>query len=158
MEKSKVSIQFLLVFMQSGDVLFFLYARRLRGYTATLPLFCEGTFPWLIFFSVFDALCSPSRMSFDWLCLRRKKSEKKRPFVLPQLSWPVTEREAVVQWKWSRTLRGHSLNQGLQNQQTSPLVECTAASSTWIRGQLRLRESLPSIVPVTMQMLGIPSS
>ena len=35
MEKSKVSIQFLLTFRQSGDVLFFLYARRLRGYTAT---------------------------------------------------------------------------------------------------------------------------
>ena len=34
-EKSKVSIQFLLIFRQSGDVLFFLYARRLRGYTAT---------------------------------------------------------------------------------------------------------------------------
>ena len=42
MEKSKVSIQFLLIFRQSGDVLFFLYARRLRGYTATLPLFVKG--------------------------------------------------------------------------------------------------------------------
>ena len=38
MEKSKVLIQFLLVFRESGDVLFFLYARRLRGYTATTPL------------------------------------------------------------------------------------------------------------------------
>ena len=35
MEKSKVLIQFLLIFRQFGDVLFFLYARRLRGYTAT---------------------------------------------------------------------------------------------------------------------------
>ena len=35
MENSKVLIQFLLIFRQSGDVLFFLYARRLRGYTAT---------------------------------------------------------------------------------------------------------------------------
>ena len=34
-EKSKVLTQFLLIFRQSGDVLFFLYARRLRGYTAT---------------------------------------------------------------------------------------------------------------------------
>ena len=42
MEKSKVSIHFLLTFKQSGDVLFFLYARRLRGYTATLPLFVKG--------------------------------------------------------------------------------------------------------------------
>ena len=33
-------------------------ARRLRGHTATLPLFCEKTFPWLLFFSVFDALRS----------------------------------------------------------------------------------------------------
>ena len=57
-EKSKISIQFLLIFRRSVDVLFFLYARRLRGYTATLPLFCEGTFPWLFFFSVSDALCS----------------------------------------------------------------------------------------------------
>ena len=41
-EKSKVSIQFLLIFGQSGDVLFFLYACGLRGYTATLPLFVKG--------------------------------------------------------------------------------------------------------------------
>ena len=41
-EKSKVLIQFLLMFRQSGDVLFFLYARRLRGYTATLLLFVKG--------------------------------------------------------------------------------------------------------------------
>ena len=38
MEKSKVLIQFLLIFRQSGYVLFFLYARRLRGYTATVFL------------------------------------------------------------------------------------------------------------------------
>ena len=38
MEKSKVLIQFLLIFRQSGDALFFLYARRLRGYTATVAL------------------------------------------------------------------------------------------------------------------------
>ena len=36
MEKSKVLIQFLLLFMKSGDVLLFLCARRLRGYTATI--------------------------------------------------------------------------------------------------------------------------
>ena len=36
-EKSKVLIQFLLIFRQFGDVLSFLYARRLRGYTATTP-------------------------------------------------------------------------------------------------------------------------
>ena len=35
MEKSKVLIQFLLIFRQFGDVLFFLYARRLCGYTTT---------------------------------------------------------------------------------------------------------------------------
>ena len=40
--KSKVLILFLLIFRQSGDVLFFLHARRLRGYTATLPLFVKG--------------------------------------------------------------------------------------------------------------------
>ena len=34
-EKSKVLIQFLLIFRQSGDVLFLLYVRRFRGYTAT---------------------------------------------------------------------------------------------------------------------------
>ena len=34
-EKSRVLIQFLLVFRQSGDVLFSLYACSLRGYTAT---------------------------------------------------------------------------------------------------------------------------
>ena len=34
-EKSEVLIKFLLYFRQSGDVLFFLNARRLRGYTAT---------------------------------------------------------------------------------------------------------------------------
>ena len=36
MEKFKVLIQFLLIFRQSGDVLFFLFARRFRGYTATV--------------------------------------------------------------------------------------------------------------------------
>ena len=36
MEKSKVLIQFLVISGQFGDVLFFLYARRFRGYTATL--------------------------------------------------------------------------------------------------------------------------
>ena len=41
-EKSKVLIQFLLSSRQSGDVLFFLYSRRLPGYTATLPLFVKG--------------------------------------------------------------------------------------------------------------------
>ena len=39
-EKSKVLIQFLLIFRQSGDVLFFLYARRLRGYTTTVVNCC----------------------------------------------------------------------------------------------------------------------
>ena len=34
--KSKVLMQFLLIFRQFGDVLSFLYARRLRGYTATV--------------------------------------------------------------------------------------------------------------------------
>ena len=58
MEKSKILKQFVLSFRQSRDVRFFLYARRFRGYTATLPVFCEKTFPWSIFFSVFDALCS----------------------------------------------------------------------------------------------------
>ena len=43
-EKSKVLIQFLLIFRQSGDVLFLLYARRLRGYTATgSDKFCSMT-------------------------------------------------------------------------------------------------------------------
>ena len=42
MEKSKLLIQFLVIFRQFGDVLSFLYARRLRGYTATLPLFVKG--------------------------------------------------------------------------------------------------------------------
>ena len=41
-ETSKVLIQFLLFFRQSGDVLFFLYAHRLRRYTATLPLSVKG--------------------------------------------------------------------------------------------------------------------
>ena len=35
MEKSKVLIQFLVIFRQFGDVLSYLYARTLRGYTAT---------------------------------------------------------------------------------------------------------------------------
>ena len=35
-EKSKVLIQFLLIFRRSRDVLFFVYARRLRCYNATV--------------------------------------------------------------------------------------------------------------------------
>ena len=38
MEKSKVLIQFLVIFRQFGDVLSFLYARKLRGYTATVSV------------------------------------------------------------------------------------------------------------------------
>ena len=38
MEKSKILIQFFVIFRQFGDVLSFLYARRLRGYTATAVL------------------------------------------------------------------------------------------------------------------------
>ena len=38
MEKSKVLILFLVIFRQFGDVLSFLYARRVRGYTATIPM------------------------------------------------------------------------------------------------------------------------
>ena len=37
-EKCKLLIQFLLIFGRSGVDLFFPYARRLRGYTATLAL------------------------------------------------------------------------------------------------------------------------
>ena len=44
-EKSKVLIQFLLIFRQSGDVFFFLYARRLRGYTATITYKILQNFP-----------------------------------------------------------------------------------------------------------------
>ena len=39
--KIEVMVQCLLIFRHLGDVLFFLYARRLRGYTATLPLFVK---------------------------------------------------------------------------------------------------------------------
>ena len=35
MEKSKILMQFLVIFRQFGDFLSFLYARRLRGCTAT---------------------------------------------------------------------------------------------------------------------------
>ena len=35
MEKSKVLIEILVIFRHFGDVLSILYARRLRGYTAT---------------------------------------------------------------------------------------------------------------------------
>ena len=41
---SKVLIKFLLNFRQSGDVLFFLNARRLRGYTATAAIFFSNNF------------------------------------------------------------------------------------------------------------------
>ena len=57
MEKSQVLIQFLVIFRKSGDVLSLLYARRLRGYTATLLLFVKGHSLGQSFFSVFDALC-----------------------------------------------------------------------------------------------------
>ena len=45
-EKSKVSIEFLLFFRQSGDALFFIYARRLRGHTATNGFFSEFVRIW----------------------------------------------------------------------------------------------------------------
>ena len=43
-EKSKVLIQSLLIFRRSGDVLFFLCARRFRGYTATAPNYLNNAF------------------------------------------------------------------------------------------------------------------
>ena len=82
-EKSKVLIQFLLIFRQSGDVLFFLYARRLRGYTATQTI---------------NLLLSMWSFNFekeksDPKVFRNKKSEfnpekfpsKERLFLLPSL-------------------------------------------------------------------------
>ena len=41
-EKPKLLIQFFLIFRRSWDVLFFLYARRLREYTATKVLLDYG--------------------------------------------------------------------------------------------------------------------
>ena len=43
-EKFKVSIHFLLIFRQYRDVLFFLCARRLCGYTATVIDFFSSMF------------------------------------------------------------------------------------------------------------------
>ena len=43
MEKSKVLIQFLVIFRHFGDVLSFLYARRLRRYTATVGFVLQAT-------------------------------------------------------------------------------------------------------------------
>ena len=72
-EKSEVLIKFLLNFRQSGDLLFFLNAHRLRGYTATLPL-CERTFPWsdwetLLTYSALEEYFRkfPSALSLDIL-------------------------------------------------------------------------------------------
>ena len=72
-ENSKVSIQFLLIFRQSGDVLFFLYARRLRGYTATHTVAEIGAH-WLFFSlnkeflqsSFFDDLSKQSKIVNDF--------------------------------------------------------------------------------------------
>ena len=74
-EKSKVLIQFLLIFRQFGDVLFFLNVRTLRGYTATLPPpLCERTFPWsdwetLLTYSALEEYFRkfPSALSLDIL-------------------------------------------------------------------------------------------
>ena len=44
MEKSKVLIQFLVNFRQFVDVLSFLHARRLRGYTATASFYQDHYF------------------------------------------------------------------------------------------------------------------
>ena len=87
MEKSKVLIEFLLIFRQSGDVLCFLYARRLCGYTATRPLFCERTFPWSSFFSVFDALCSSMIVPH--------RNHKCREFT----RWPVASNKSNHKWR-----------------------------------------------------------
>ena len=64
-EKSKVLIQFLVIFRQSGDVLFFLYARRLRGYTATAPFLQSIKFQLFeTYFSAFSFSCSGKLFHF----------------------------------------------------------------------------------------------
>ena len=60
-EKSKVLIQFLLIFRQSGDVLFFLYARRLRGYTATIVL---NFFSGVVFFLLLQPVVLELELNF----------------------------------------------------------------------------------------------
>ena len=53
MEKSKVLIQFLVIFRQSGDVLFSPCARRLRGYTATYAVDLDWSWRAQTVFDVF---------------------------------------------------------------------------------------------------------
>ena len=107
-EKSKTSVQFSLIFWQSGDVLFLLYACRLRGYTATLALFYERTFPWSVSFSAFDALCS-SMIVPHWNHSCRKftkwpiagdKSNHKWRIILAVESWRIDQKYFV---KWRST-------------------------------------------------------
>ena len=77
MEKSKVLIQFLVIFRQFGDVLFFLYARRLRGYTATKTFNCWlcTCFPWqFIFLTLIDKLLKKSLLAVTFCCNLLKKT------------------------------------------------------------------------------------
>ena len=77
-------------------VLFFLYARRFRGYNKTLPLFCGKTFSRAIFFSVFDSLCSsmivPHRNHkcqelTSWPIARINLNHKWKFMLVDQISW-----------------------------------------------------------------------
>ena len=65
--KSKVLIKFLLNFRQSGDVLFFLNVRRLRGYTATVEIatvVCET--PLTVMRACTNSFNSPKITIFIW--------------------------------------------------------------------------------------------
>ena len=138
-EKSKVSIQFLPIFRRSGDVLFFLYTRRFRGYSATLPLFCERTFPWLIFFSAFDTLCSsmtvPHRnhkcQEFTRWSMASIISNHKWRFMLGDESWWIHQ---VYYVKWRSTYE-----QNLRNFLFSLEFFCSFRSEWWVWRSVNLR-------------------
>ena len=69
MEKSKVLIQFLLIFRQSGGVLFFLYARRLRRYTAKV-LFSKRKKLGFFFMLVVEDACFRMRITLGVVLIR----------------------------------------------------------------------------------------
>ena len=85
MENSKVLLQFLVIFRQFGDVLSFLYARRLRGYTATGTMMKNSSvyFVRLVILSIEKRL-TKDRFSDHWNEIVNNLISKKST---EQISW-----------------------------------------------------------------------
>ena len=101
MDKSKVSVQFLLIFRQSGDVLFFLCTRRLRGYTATMPFKKMAVFFYHINILSSSVVVFFSNLKIFWFFLQKNLIKVKRTFSRNNIIWYAFYNKFATIW-WQK--------------------------------------------------------